>query len=66
MAIMEEFKNITKNKYKNAYEEIKEFTRGKELTKRNIIEFINNLNVEDKIKQELKQITPSNYYGNIL
>ena len=67
VVIMEGIQTILrKYKYKNAYEEIKEFTRGKELTKRNIIEFINNLNVKEDIKQELKQITPSNYYGNIL
>ena len=65
--IMEGIQTILrKYNYKNAYEKIKEFTRGKELTKKNILDFIDNLNVKDEIKQELRQITPSNYYGNIL
>ena len=49
---------LRKYKYKKClYEEIKEFTRGKELTKKNILDFIDNLNVKEEIKDELKQIT---------
>ena len=67
VVIMEGIQTILrKYKYKNAYEEIKEFTRGRELTKKNILDFINNLSVKEEIKDELKQITPTNYYGNIL
>ena len=67
VVIMEGIQTILrKYNYKNAYEEIKEFTRGKEINKKNILNFIDNLSVKDETKQELKQITPSNYYGNIL
>ena len=67
VVVMEGIQTILrKYNYKNAYEEIKEFTRGKEITKKNILEFINNLNISNEIKGELKQITPYNYYGNIL
>ena len=45
---------------------IKEFTRGKDINKKNILDFIDNLNVKYEIKDELKQVTPFNYYGNIL
>jgi adenylosuccinate lyase len=33
------------------------------INKKVIHEFIESLEVEDKIKQELKEITPSNYTG---
>ena len=65
--IMEGIQTILrKHNYINAYEEIKELTRGQNVTKSIINEFINNLNINDEVKDELKQITPYNYYGNIL
>ena len=45
------------------YEKLKKLTRGKEITLDDIHKFINNLEVSDKIKKELKKITPENYTG---
>ncbi len=48
----------------NPYEMLKELTRGKEkLTKESLHEFIKQLNISDTIKDELLQLTPSNYTG---
>ena len=50
--------------YPNPYEALKELTRKNELiSKQNFIDFIDDLNVSDKIKKELKEITPYNYTG---
>ncbi len=48
---------------KMPYEKLKELTRGKEITLDDIHKFINTLAVNDKIKKELKKITPENYTG---
>lgn len=45
------------------YEKLKELTRGKKVTMDDFSNFIDALEVSDKIKQELKKITPSNYIG---
>ncbi len=48
----------------NPYELLKDLTRGKEkLTKESLHEFIQQLNVNDKIKDELRQLSPANYTG---
>ncbi len=50
--------------YPNPYEALKELTRiNTGITKESIQAFIETLNVSDDIKNELKQITPSNYLG---
>ena len=50
--------------YPNPYEALKELTRKNEvISKQNFINFIDDLNVSDKIKKELKEITPYNYTG---
>ena len=50
--------------YPNPYEALKELTRiNTGITKESIHAFIETLNVSDDIKNELKQITPSNYLG---
>jgi adenylosuccinate lyase len=50
--------------FPNPYEALKDLTRSHEKTdKQSIHNFIDNLNVEDKVKQELKKITPQNYTG---
>jgi adenylosuccinate lyase len=50
--------------YKNPYEELKKLTRGNAgITKENIAEFIDALNVPENVKNELKTITPNNYTG---
>jgi adenylosuccinate lyase len=45
------------------YEELKKLTRGKRVTLKGIHEFIDKLKVSQKVKNELKQITPENYIG---
>ncbi|KKP88440.1 MAG: Adenylosuccinate lyase, partial [Candidatus Nomurabacteria bacterium GW2011_GWC2_35_8] len=48
---------------KMPYEKLKTLARGKVLTLKDIHEFINTLEVSDKIKKELLKITPENYTG---
>lgn len=45
------------------YERLKELTRGRKVTLDDLRTFINGLNVSDKVKEELGQITPINYTG---
>ena len=46
------------------YEALKELTRSNtHITKESIREFIESLNVNDKIKEELRKISPNNYTG---
>lgn len=47
----------------NAYEKLKELTRGKKITQSDIAEFINKLNIPTMDKNTLLQLTPSNYIG---
>jgi adenylosuccinate lyase len=49
--------------YSEPYEALKTFTRGKTITQEVIVEFIENLNVSENIKKELRSITPQNYVG---
>ena len=50
--------------YQNPYESLKELTRkNTSITKEIIHKFIDSLEVNEKIKNELKVITPSNYTG---
>ena len=50
--------------YPNPYETLKQLTRTNErITAQSIHGFINTLNVSDAVKDELQQITPSNYTG---
>ena len=45
------------------YEKLKALARGKKVTLADIHKFIDTLKVSDKIKKELKNITPENYTG---
>ena len=45
------------------YEKLKSLTRGKKVSKEDFEKFIEELPVSDKIKKELKKITPENYVG---
>ena len=55
---------LRRERYPNPYEALKELTRtGKPINKEVIQEFIDNLNVANEIKTELKGISPSNYLG---
>lgn len=48
---------------KMPYEQLKELSRGKQVTLIDIHKFINTLEISDKVKKELLQITPENYTG---
>lgn len=55
---------LRREKYPNPYEKLKEFSRGRtQLTQSDFLEFINNLDVVESVKQELREITPFNYTG---
>jgi adenylosuccinate lyase len=48
---------------KMPYEKLKELTRGKKVTLSDLHQFIDSLEISDKIKKELKTFTPENYTG---
>ncbi|MCD6090193.1 MAG: adenylosuccinate lyase [Bacteroidales bacterium] len=55
---------LRREKYPNPYEALKSLTRTNvKMNKESIHVFIDNLNVTDSVKMELKAITPSNYIG---
>ena len=55
---------LRKEGYPNPYEALKELTRTNTTINREGIQiFIENLDVNDKIKSKLKAITPFNYTG---
>ena len=55
---------LRRENYPNPYESLKELTRGKtQIKKEDIKCFIENLNINKKIKKELNNITPFNYTG---
>jgi adenylosuccinate lyase len=57
---------LRRENYPNAYEALKELTRGNTtITKTSLHQFINTLKVTAAIKNELKSITPQNYFGTI-
>jgi adenylosuccinate lyase len=50
--------------YPNPYEALKELTRKHDkVTEEDFIAFINNLEIDDSVKEELKKISPENYTG---
>ena len=55
---------LRRESYPNPYETLKDLTTNHQpITKDSIFQFINQLNVSESIKNELKQITPFNYTG---
>ncbi|MGA0374166.1 MAG: adenylosuccinate lyase [Flavobacteriaceae bacterium] len=55
---------LRREKFPNPYETLKQLTRTNGVINKKVIhEFIENLEIEDQIKQELKEISPSNYTG---
>ena len=55
---------LRREAYPNPYEALKGLTRtNAKIDQKLIADFINTLNVSNVIKEELKQITPSNYTG---
>lgn len=65
MVVAEAIQNILRREnYPNPYEALLDLTRGKaSVTKHDIHQFIDQLKVDEIIKEELKQITPQNYVG---
>ncbi|NQY51377.1 MAG: adenylosuccinate lyase [Piscirickettsiaceae bacterium] len=49
---------------KGSYEKIKELTRGQYINKEIMFNFINNLDMPEEGKENLRQLTPANYIGN--
>ena len=54
---------LRKNKVNNAYELLKELSRGKNITKEDIIDFVNKLDIDEKDKKRLLELTPKEYIG---
>lgn len=54
---------LRKNKVEKAYEILKELSRGKELTKKDIKDFVKKLDINDNDKKILINLTPSEYIG---
>lgn len=54
---------LRKNKYENGYELLKEFSRGEKHTLKEYREFIKNLQIDEKDKEVLLNLTPQNYIG---
>jgi adenylosuccinate lyase len=54
---------LRREKYEKPYEKLKEFSRGKLITKDLISDFIDSLEIKEEVKQELKNINPQNYTG---
>ncbi|MDR1951747.1 MAG: adenylosuccinate lyase, partial [Bacteroidales bacterium] len=55
---------LRRENYPNPYEALKNLTRTNEkIDAVSITKFIENLNVSDDIKHELRTITPENYVG---
>lgn len=54
---------LRRENYPIPYEALKELTRGKEITMKDFVVFIDGLKVSPKIKSELKKFTPLTYTG---
>jgi adenylosuccinate lyase len=65
MVVAEAIQNVLRREsYPSPYEALKDLTRGNDKINLEVIhQFIDQLNITDDIKQELKQITPQNYIG---
>lgn len=54
---------LRKNGYVNAYEILKDLTRGKDITSEDMSKFISSLDIPDEDKRNLLNLTPLNYIG---
>lgn len=54
---------LRKNKITNGYEMLKEFTRGKKITKDELQKFIKELDINEEDKRTLLALEPKNYIG---
>ena len=50
----------------NPYEQLKEFTRGKDIDAQAIKQFIQSLDLPEPVKENLLKLTPGNYIGNAI
>jgi adenylosuccinate lyase len=48
----------------NAYEQLKELTRGQNINQETLRQFIEQLEIPDEAKSRLQELTPQNYIGN--
>lgn len=46
------------------YEKLKDFTRGKRVTRESMQSFVDGLDLPEDVKVDLKKLTPHNYIGN--
>ena len=49
---------------KNPYEKLKDLTRGQRVNEAIMSAFIDDLDLPDEVKDQLRQLTPANYIGN--
>ena len=55
---------LRREAYPEPYEALKELTRtNKKITKESILSFIDSLDVDERVKEELMAVTPFNYTG---
>lgn len=54
---------LRKNKYNDAYEKLKELTRGKDVSIESIREFISSLDINEEDKEVLSNLNPKDYIG---
>jgi adenylosuccinate lyase len=54
---------LRREQVEDAYEHLKELTRGKTLDKDKLISFIDSLKIDESVKNELKKLSPQNYSG---
>jgi adenylosuccinate lyase len=55
---------LRRENYPHPYEALKELTRGKTgITKKNMFDFIETLEVSEDVKEELRVLSPHNYTG---
>ncbi len=54
---------IRKNNLPNGYELMKKLSRGKDIDEKNLVEFINTMDVPSEDKKRLLQLTPQSYVG---
>ncbi len=55
---------LRRERYSNPYEALKDLTRGKsKVSREDIWEFIDGLDIGDNVKKELKRLSPFNYFG---
>lgn len=54
---------LRREKVEDPYEKLKDLSRGKEITQETIDEFINQLEIPEIVKDELRKMSPKNYTG---